>query len=49
LIREKLSNNEEFSYSDADLVDEFQTFLIAGTGTTTRFFTMMVYYIGKFP
>ncbi len=31
------------------MIDEFQTFLIAGTDTTSRLFTMMVYYLGKYP
>lgn len=43
-----MSYKEQFSYSDDDLVDEFQTFLLAGTDTTTHFFTMMVYYLGKY-
>lgn len=44
-----MANKEEFSYSDDDLVDEFQTFLLAGTDTTTHFFTMIIYYLGKYP
>lgn len=49
LIYEKTDNNEQFSYSDHEVVDEFQTFLIAGTDPVTHFFTMMVYYLGKYP
>jgi cytochrome P450 len=44
-----MDNKEEFSYSDTELIDEFQTFLIAGTDTTTRFFNQMVFYIGNHP
>lgn len=44
-----MANKEQFSYSDKDLVDEFQTFLLAGTDTTTHFFTMIVYYLGTYP
>ncbi len=46
---EKMDNNLEFSYSDEDLVNDFVGFVNAGTDTTTKFFTMMVYYIGKNP
>jgi cholesterol 24-hydroxylase len=49
LVYEKLDNKEEFSYSDTELIDEFQTFLIAGTDTTTRFFTMIIYSLGNYP
>ena len=49
LIYEKMANKEQFSYSDDDLVDEFQTFLLAGTDTTTHFFTMITYYLAKYP
>lgn len=44
-----MDNKEEFSYSDTDILDEFQTFLIAGTDTTTHFFTMIIYYLGNNP
>jgi cytochrome P450 len=48
-VYEKLENKEEFSYSDTELIDEFQTFLVAGTDTTTRFFSMIIYYLGNHP
>ena len=38
-------DNKEFSYSDAELIDEFQTFLMAKTDTTTRFFNQIIFYI----
>lgn len=44
-----MKNNSDFSYSDKDLIDELATFLVAGTDTTTFFFTMMVYFLGKYP
>lgn len=44
-----MDNKEEFSYTDAELIDEFQTFLIAGTDTTTRFFSVIIYFIGNHP
>jgi cytochrome P450 len=40
---------ETIEYSDKDLIDEFTTFMIAGTETTSRLFTMMVYYISRNP
>ena len=47
---EKMDKSSDFSsYSDKDLVDDFIAFLLGGTDTTTLFFTMMVYYIGKHP
>ncbi len=49
MIYEKLDNKEEFSYSDAEIIDEFQTFLIAGTDTTTRFFSMLLFALGNNP
>lgn len=39
---------EEKDYIECDdkgILDEFKTFLIAGTDTTAHFFMMMVYYI----
>ena len=49
LVYENISNKSEFSYSEKGLLDELSTFLVAGTDTTTFFFTMMVYFLGKYP
>lgn len=42
-------NKQKIQYSDNDLIDEFTTFLVAGTDTTSRFFTMITYYINQNP
>lgn len=44
-----MDNGKEFSYTDNDIIEEFQTFVIGGTDNTAYFFTMMVYYLGKYP
>lgn len=49
IIYEKRKYKEAFSYSDADLIDEFSTFLVVGTDTTAKLVTMMVYYTAKDP
>lgn len=46
---EKLSEKTQFSYSDQDLVDEFSTFLVVGTDSSSRFLAMMIYYLGQNP
>ena len=49
LVYENMNNKAEFSFSEKGLIDELSTFLVAGTDTTTFFFTMMVYFLGKHP
>ena len=49
LVYENMNNKSEFSFSEKGLIDELSTFLVAGTDTTTFFFTMMVYFLGKHP
>ncbi len=46
---EKLDNKEQFSYTSHDIIDEFQTFLVAGTDTTARFFSMLLFSLGNHP
>lgn len=36
-------------YTDQEIIDEFTTFLSAGTDTTAHFFNMMIYYIAQNP
>jgi cytochrome P450 len=36
---------DEFEYTTEDLIDEFCTFLVAGTDTTSHLLMMMVYYV----
>lgn len=49
VIKDRLENKENATYLDKDLLDEFQTFLVAGTDSTARFLTMMVYHLVKNP
>lgn len=49
MIYEKRKNKEDYSYSDQDLINEFSTFVISGTDTTSRLLTAMAFYISKNP
>jgi cytochrome P450 len=47
-INSKSKNNEDF-YSEEEILEEFSTFFVAGTDTTSHYVMTMIYLIAQNP